>query len=65
MKHFELLDAKNRVISKLFFDAKELVVLCDTVRAAHRAGFDLSTVGRDGEIRDGAVLGFTRTVTED
>src|SRR5262249_36769536 len=51
--------------SKLFFDAKQLVVLCDSIGAARRSGFYLSGVCGDRQIRDESVFGLTRSMRDD
>src|SRR5690625_5306619 len=51
-------------VAECFFNAKQLVVFSDTVRAAEASGFDLTGVQCDGEIRDGGVFGFTRAVRD-
>src|SRR5215470_9977431 len=56
---------KARRASQIFFDAQELVVLRGAIRPRKRAGFDLSRVGCDSEIRDERILGFTRTMRDD
>ena len=61
---FSLCDAVNRVVAELLFDAEELVVFRDPVRAAHRAGLDLAAVGGDGDVGDGAVFGLAGAVAE-
>src|SRR5689334_13823538 len=37
---------------EIFFDAQQLIVLCDAIRPRKRSGFDLSRVRADREIRD-------------
>ena len=64
VQHLHLVDAVNRVVAKFLFDAEELVVFRDPVRAAHRAGLDLAAVGGDGDVGDGAVLGLAGAVAE-
>src|SRR5687767_10081845 len=49
----------HRLRSELFLDAKELVVLADTIRSAGRPGLDLSRGRADRQVGDGCVLGFT------
>ena len=51
--------------SKLAFDAQQLVILGQPVRARERACLDLPAVGRDCEIGDGRILGFARAVGHD
>ena len=41
-----------------------MVVLRDPVRAAHRAGLDLTAIGRHGNVGDRAILGLTGTVAQ-
>src|SRR5512139_1541848 len=48
--------------AELLFDAQELVVLGQAIRARQRAGLDLPAVGGDGEIGDGRILGLARAM---
>src|SRR5262249_25647551 len=50
---------------QVFFDAQELIVLRDPVRAARRTGLDLPGVRGHGQVGDGRVLGFPAAVTDD
>src|ERR1700722_11888669 len=50
--------------TKLCFNPQELVVLGDSIRPTGAAGLDLPAVGRDGDVGDCGVLGFTGPVTE-
>nr|pir phosphopyruvate hydratase - Deinococcus radiodurans (strain R1) [Deinococcus radiodurans] len=52
-------------VAELVFDAQQLVVLGDTVRAAGRAGLDLPGVGRHSEVGDKGVFGLARAVADD
>ena len=61
---FEL-SAVDCVRAELFLDTEELVVFRDAVGAAEGTGLDLATVGRNRDISDGGVFGFTGTVGED
>src|SRR5256886_2787254 len=45
-------------LTELGFDAQQLVVLGDAIRARQRAGLDLRGGARDREVGDGAVLGL-------
>src|SRR2546425_671205 len=56
---------KFRLVSKLFFNAKQLVVLGDAVGAAGGARFDLPGVEADGEVSDKRVFGLARAVGDD
>jgi len=51
-----------RLIAELLLDAQQLIILGDPVGAGQRTGLDLPATGGNGEIRDGRVLGFARTV---
>src|SRR5215469_16976608 len=53
---------ERRAGAQLFFDTEELVVLCDAVGAAHRAGLDLAHAGGDSEVGDESILGFAGAV---
>ena len=55
----------NGLVIELFFNAKQLVVLRDTVTAAHRTGLNLTGIHANGQISNKAVFGFTRTVAHD
>ena len=64
-----LLDAVEGVASgvgaasfEFVFDAHELVVFGNPVRAAHGTGFDLSGFQSDDKVGDGGVGGFSRAV---
>ena len=48
--------------AKLLLDAQELVVLRDAVAARGTAGLDLADVGCDGQVGDGGILGFARSM---
>ena len=41
-----------------------MVVFCDTVGAAHGTCLDLAGVGRDSDVGDGYVFGFTGAVRD-
>src|SRR5256884_574021 len=51
--------------TKLFFDPQKLIVLCDAVGAAGRAGLDLPSRGSHGEIGDKSIFGFAGAVGDD
>src|SRR5687768_13160104 len=51
--------------AQFLFDSDELVVLGETVGAGEAAGLDLPAIGRDGEVRDGGVLGLAGAVRHD
>src|SRR5688572_13115668 len=51
--------------AEFLLDAQQLVVLGDAVAAACRSGLDLAGGRADGEVGDGGVLGFTRSVRDD
>src|SRR5690606_14271917 len=51
--------------AELLLDADQLVVLGQAIRAGERTGLDLTAVERDGEVGNGRILGFTRTVRHD
>ncbi len=55
----------DRVVPKFFFDTEKLIVLGDTVGAAHGAGLDLARVGGHGDVGDSHVFGLTGTVGND
>lgn len=56
-------DAKELgFFTKLFFDTKELVVFGHTVGTGSGTSLDLSGVDGDGEVGDGSIFGFARTV---
>src|SRR5262249_3488734 len=50
---------------QFFFDAHELIVLRDPLRAARRTGLDLPGVRGHGQVGDGRVLGFPAAVADD
>src|SRR5262249_10094542 len=50
---------------QFFFDAQELIVLRDPIRAARRTGLDLPGVRGHGQVGDGRVLGFPAAVADD
>src|SRR5579884_3183035 len=52
----------HRLLTELFLDAQELVVLRDAIAARRRAGLDLPGAECDGEIGDGRVLRLARPV---
>src|SRR5574344_1740254 len=51
-------------IAQIFFDAQQLVVLGDTVAAAHRASLDLASVQAHSDVGNRAVFGFARAVRD-
>ena len=53
------------VLAELLFDAQELVVFRQTVRAAEGAGLDLAAVRRHRDVGDGGILGFAGAMAED
>jgi hypothetical protein len=53
------------VTAQLRFDAQELIVFRHTVRAGGCAGFDLTGVQRNCEVRDGGVFRLARAVRGD
>jgi hypothetical protein len=53
---------KRRSCEQLF-DAQELIVFRQAIRAAERTGLDLTAVRRHGNVGAGRVLGFTRLLT--
>ena len=48
----------NRVLAEQMFDAQELIVFRQTIRAAQRTGLDLTEVRRDSDVSNGRVLDF-------
>ena len=44
--------------AEFFFNAHQLVVLCNTVTAAHRTGLNLPRFYCDGKVGDKRILGF-------
>ena len=50
---------------KVLFNAQQLVVLSHAVRAAHRAGLDLTRIETHGNIRDRAVFRLAGAVRND
>src|SRR5690606_2120234 len=52
----------GRLAAQLLFNAQQLVVLGDAVGTAQGAGLDLTGGSAYGQVGNGAVLGFTRTV---
>ena len=52
----------NGEITEFLLDAEELVVLSHTVGAAERTGLDLTRVGSHGDVSDGSIFSFARTV---
>jgi len=53
------------VFTKLLLDAEELIVFSQAIGAAQGAGFDLATVGGDGDVGNGRVFGFTGAMAQD
>ena len=51
--------AKDGVFTQFLLDAQKLVVLRDTIAAAHGDGLDLTAVRRDGEVGDGVAVSYT------
>src|SRR5574344_3153818 len=51
-------------IAQVFFNAQQLVVLGDAVRAAHRTGLDLTSVQAHSDVGNRAVFGFARAVRD-
>lgn len=51
--------------AELLLNFKQAVVFAHPLGAAGRAGLDLSGVQRDGDVRDGGVLGFAAAVGKD
>jgi len=59
---------RSRVVSAIaqeVFNAKQLVVLCRSIRATQRPGFDLAGIGGHCEISDEGVGGLPGTVRDD
>ena len=54
-----------RDVKELVLNAQQLVVLCDAVGAAGRAGLDLPGVDGHGDVRDRGVLGLAGAVADD
>src|SRR6516225_1058352 len=54
-----------RRLTEVLFEAQQLIVLGDAVRAADRACLDLAGVGGHGNVGDGRVLGFAAAVADD
>src|SRR5690606_14567102 len=54
----------RRLAGQLLFDAKQLVVLGNAVRAAQRASLDLTSGSAHGEVGDGVVFGFAAAVRD-
>jgi hypothetical protein len=52
-------------IAQLGFDAQELVVFGNTVRAGRGTGLDLAHIERHGQVGDGAVFSFAGAVRSD
>lgn len=52
-------------ITKVVLDAQKLVVLGKTVRAAHAAGLDLSSLKSNYEVGNEVVLGLSGAVGND
>ena len=50
---------------KVFFNAQQLVVFGDAIRTRMAPRFDLSGIGRDGQIGDRRVLRLAGTVRDD
>src|SRR6476620_3430605 len=48
--------SETRGAAEIFFDAQELIVFGDSIRARQRSRFDLSGISRDGEIGDERIL---------
>ena len=51
------------LFAQRFFDTNQLVVFSNTVRTAHRTGFDLASSGTNS-VSDGSVFSFARTVRD-
>lgn len=49
--------AVNRLVTELFLDPEQLVILGHTVGTRHRAGLDLTRIGRYGDVGDRRILG--------
>lgn len=60
--HFSAVD---RTGAQLFFNPEELIIFRYTVGPAERASLDLACVGGDGDIRDGDIFRFARTMGDD
>lgn len=50
------------LFTQSFFDTNQLVVFSNTVRTAHRTGFDLACSSTNSRVSDGSVFSFARTV---
>jgi len=63
--------SKNRLtqircsIAQFLFDAEQLIVFGDPVRAGSRAGFDLSGIERYSQVGNGSIFRFAGTVADD
>ena len=52
----------HRLAAEFVFDAQQLVVLGDALRAAEGAGFDLASAGGHSQIGNGGVFGLAAAV---
>src|SRR5689334_16066608 len=55
----------NRVPAQQLFDAQELIVFRQPIRAAERTGLDLSRIGGDRDVGNRGVFGFSRAMADD
>ncbi len=53
------------VLAEFLFDAEQLIVFRQTIRAAQGTGLDLAAVRRHGDVGDGGVFGFAGAMRED
>jgi len=52
----------NRIFAEQLFDAKQLIVFRQTIRAAQRTSFNLSAVRRDRDVRNRRIFRFAGTM---
>src|SRR5258708_27593336 len=53
---------EQRCAPQVFFDAQQLVVFRNAISAGQRTRLDLSSVGRDGQVRDEWIFSFARAM---
>jgi hypothetical protein len=51
--------------AEILFEAQELIVFGDAIRARQRSGFDLSGIGRNREIGNERILSFAGAMRDD
>lgn len=62
MSFAEVFTSIDGVGAQLFFDAEQLVQLCQALGSARRARLDLASTQTDNEVSNGGILSLARTV---